>query len=98
MMKHSSNPIKTSSISTRFMTFDFIDYVLDFYGSGGIYDMGATREQVKEATQKHIETANFPFDGDTIDREAVRDILIKEYGLIFPKSNGTKKNTHIQVS
>jgi hypothetical protein len=80
------------------MTFDFIDYVLDFYGSGGIYDMGATREQVKEATQKHIETANFPFDGDTIDREAVRDILIKEYGLIFPKSNGTKKNTHIQVS
>jgi hypothetical protein len=28
----------------------------------------------------------------------VRDILIKEYGLIFPNSNGKKKNTHIQVS
>lgn len=64
---------------------DFIDYALDFYDSGGIYDMGATREQVEEATQKHIETTEFPFDGDSIDREAVRDILIDEYGLIFSK-------------
>ena len=63
---------------------EFYDYVLDFYGPGGIYDMNATLDQVMEATEKHIQTSKFPFDGDTIDRECVREIMINDYGLKWP--------------
>jgi len=62
----------------------FTDYVLSFYGQGGIYDIEATREEVERAT--HIRKTDpkykaVPFDGDTVDREWVRDIIImnREY-------------------
>ena len=68
---------------------EFVDYVLDFYGNGGIYDMGAKREDVVFAIGKLMEKrANDPeaigFEGDSVDREHVRDIMIEECGLIFP--------------
>jgi hypothetical protein len=57
----------------------FIDYVLAFYGKGGIYDFGASREMVLEATIKRIEMHPLtPFVGDSLDREWVRDIMIEE--------------------
>lgn len=63
---------------------DFVYYVSNFYGSGGIYDMNATDEQIFEATQKYLKSGA-DFCGDSIDRENVRDILIRDYGLIFPR-------------
>ena len=58
---------------------DFIDYVLGFYGKGGIYDFGASREMVLDATIKRIErNPHIPFEGDSLDREWVRDIMIEE--------------------
>jgi hypothetical protein len=60
---------------------EFIDYVLGFYGSGGVYDMGATRDDVAVAVGMRMARAKHsqvPFEGDSLDREAVRSILIRE--------------------
>lgn len=59
---------------------EFIDYVLSFYGPGEIYDMGATREDVLEALVTRLLSKRYssvPFDGDSIDREMIRDIMIE---------------------
>jgi hypothetical protein len=61
----------------------FFYYVMSFYGAGGIYDMGATSSMVQEATQTYIEDGG-DFCGDSIDRELVRDIMIRDYGLTMP--------------
>ena len=65
----------------------WIEYVLDFYGKGGIYDMGATKEQVIDATNALIKQIGNKFEADSIDRERVRDIMIERYDLTFPKNN-----------
>tara|TARA_Y100000310_G_scaffold340939_1_gene438430 strand:+ start:3186 stop:3836 length:651 start_codon:yes stop_codon:yes gene_type:complete len=70
----------------------FADYVLRFYGTGGIYQLGetgATREQVIEAINEYLQSdegLNHFGDGDSIDRERVRDILINKFNLTFPES------------
>ena len=62
----------------------FIQYVYNFYGPGGIFDMGATVEQIKDATIKYITTDPDSWGGgDTTDREEVREILAKDYGLHY---------------
>jgi hypothetical protein len=65
----------------------FIDYVLDFYGKGGIYDMKVTAEDVKKATGIYLQKyPNKWGGGDSSDREFVREILINEMGFVFPES------------
>ena len=70
---------------------DFCAYVEDFYGVGGVYDMGATPAHIIEATQKYIDQVgtnpedSFSFAGDSLDREKVRDIMIEDFGLKFPE-------------
>ena len=67
---------------------DFIDYVLGFYGKDGVFDMGATREQVTHAALLRLdpegEYKSIPFGFDSTDREIIRDILIDTYSLVFP--------------
>ena len=56
----------------------FTHYCLSFYGTGGIYDMNATAEEIQEATAARLE--RFPqleFCGDTVDREKVRDLMLE---------------------
>ena len=70
---------------------DFINYVLGFYGKDGVYDMGATREQVTHATLLRLDPEDSRFNSiefgfDTTDREIIRDILIDTYSLVFPES------------
>ena len=69
------------------MLTDFFDYCLSFYGSGGLYDMGATRDQVERATAYMLKCSSPDscFCGDSFDREQVRDVLIQQFGLVFPK-------------
>jgi glutamate synthase domain-containing protein 1 len=59
----------------------FYNYCLDFYGVGGIYDMGATKDEIVNATTLRLlsltERTKVPFDGDTVDRELVRDIMLE---------------------
>ncbi len=62
---------------------EFIDYVLSFYGEGGLYDFGASEVDVLVALAERITAAGegLPFEGDSIDRELVRDIMLKNRGL-----------------
>ena len=66
---------------------EFIDYVFSFYGQGGLYPLNVTKEQIALATLKYLDDCNDPFaehqmtwgDGDSLDRERVRDELIDMY-------------------
>jgi len=63
----------------------FAEYCLGFYGRGGIYDMGASLKEIMAATRKRLaDKTAIEFHGDTFDREMVRDILIADFGKVFP--------------
>jgi len=59
---------------------DFVDYVLSFYGHGtqAIYKYGFTVDEVLNGLIKrfHYRPA-IDFDGDTVDRELVRDMVLE---------------------
>ena len=69
---------------------EFINYCLDFYGVGGLYDQGRTKEQIAYATTVYLDACayyeenNMPNmtwgGGDSLDRERVRDIMNNYYG------------------
>ena len=61
---------------------EFINYVRSFYGPGGIYDMKATDAMIIDATMHYITEGGYKFCGDSFDREHVRDIMIKRFGLV----------------
>lgn len=65
---------------------DFINYCHSFYGSGGIYDMGATYKQILDATEVMAERRGMNVEFDSEDREDIRDILCDEMGLVFPEA------------
>lgn len=55
---------------------EFVEYMLDFYGPNGIYDIAMTEEEVREALPiRLLERADLAFDGDTIDREICEHII-----------------------
>ncbi len=61
----------------------FYAYVMSFYGPDGIYNMGCTLGMVRKATRKYLSLPTTRFDGDSFDRENVRDIMMNDYGLEF---------------
>ena len=60
----------------------FLRYVAEFYGPKGIYDMNAKEKQIREATNQLINSGQ-DVAFDSIDREKVRDILIKKFNLAW---------------
>ena len=58
----------------------FTQYLLDYYGPDGLYDFGLTREDAIRATNiyKGALKTGVNFEGDSVDREAVRDILLDD--------------------
>ena len=55
---------------------DFVQYCLEFYGYGGIYDYGFSFEEVCQGLIKRFEyRPSLDFDGDTVDREYVREMV-----------------------
>lgn len=65
---------------------EFVDYVELFYGfdGHGVYDLGfkVTREHIWSATSEHLmrlTASRDTFEGDTVDREMVRDIMIRQH-------------------
>ena len=56
-------------------TQDFYDYVLSFYGKDGIYEFNAPHNVIYVACCLVAQRQDIPFDGDTADREAVRETL-----------------------
>jgi len=61
---------------------EFVDYVFGFYGPKGIYTdffkTPVTKAEIKAATK--IRQATGQFEGDSFDREAVRDIMLAARG------------------
>ena len=62
---------------------NFVAYVDSFYNEKtGIYPIkGMTNSMVIEAVQKHIGIVGQDFWGDSVDREWVRDIILKDNDL-----------------
>ena len=61
---------------------EFVNYVHGFYGNGGIYGEeffppnGATPAEIVLAVKiRQLMSIDLPFDGDSMDREIVRDIM-----------------------
>jgi hypothetical protein len=63
---------------------DFYLYVRSFYGSRGLYPMGATLPDIAKATDIYLSRSKTKFEGDSFDREEVRDILIALFGYKWP--------------
>jgi len=63
----------------------FVEYCFSFYGKNGIYDMGATMEQLYFATGVYIgRIGHDEFEGDSLDRERVSYILTECFDLVHP--------------
>ncbi len=60
---------------------EFVDYVMSFYGDcpDAIYDYCFTKDEVIDALAIRLTDDKYDyldFDGDSIDREVVRDIVL----------------------
>ena len=65
---------------------NFQEYVFSFYGEGGIDDIGATKEQIYQATLKVFEYCLDSGESDiqgpfTSDLNLIKEILINEFKL-----------------
>ena len=65
---------------------EFKEYVYSFYGSGGIEDIGASKEQIEKATLKVIEYSLESGESDihgafSSDLKLIKEILIRDFGL-----------------
>ena len=63
---------------------DFVQYVLDFYGKDGIHCMNATVQQVTDAVETYKKICELncsDFAADSVDRENIRDLMIRKFGL-----------------
>lgn len=60
-------------------TAEFSTYMLNFYGKGGLYDMNMTADEVLQGTVQYIQSGR-EFEGDSVDREAIRDIILANRG------------------
>ena len=77
-----------SSTSLNDSLVEFTDYVYSFYGApDAIYPMGATKADILGAIYDYLNAIrvvnndHFTWgDGDSLDRERVRDILVIKYG------------------
>ena len=78
-----------SSTQLNDMLTEFVNYVYSFYGDkkDALYPMGVTKADILGATYDYLHAVNqvnderFTWgDGDSLDRERVRDILVIKYG------------------
>jgi len=60
----------------------FVAYCMGFYGKDGIYPIkGIKPEMIRDAVGELALTDHNFGGGDTMDREKVRDVILKELGL-----------------
>lgn len=82
------NGLGQSSTELNDMLTQFTEYVYSFYGApDALYPMGVTKTDIIGATYDYLHAINtinnerFTWgDGDSLDRERVRDILVIKYG------------------
>ena len=76
--------INSSSLDENMKNFQ--EYVFSFYGEGGIEDIGASKEQIYQATLKVFEYSLESGESDiqgpfSSDLNLIKEILIKEFQL-----------------
>ena len=76
--------INSSSLDENMKNFQ--EYVFSFYGEGGIEDIGASKEQIYQATLKVFEYCIGSGESDiqgpnTSDLTLIKDILVNEFKL-----------------
>ena len=69
----------------------FYLYVRSFYGTQGLYPMGANLADIIKSTDIYLSRINTRFEGDSFDREEVRDILIASFGYIWPDADSAEQ-------
>ena len=95
----------TTNTDLNDMLIDFTDYVNEFYGNSDdvLYPMNhektgkrVTKTDITSATYDYIHLVNtlkndrFTWgDGDSLDRERVRDILVENYGYDSSMNGGS---------
>ena len=65
---------------------EFYNYVFSFYNEiDGIYPIkGLTKKMIVSATDKYLTSKNCSWgDGDSVDRERVRDIILADNNIIW---------------
>ena len=65
---------------------EFYNYVFSFYNDkDGIYPIsGLTKDMIVSATDKYITSKNCSWgDGDSVDRERVRDIILADNNILW---------------
>lgn len=69
---------------------EFVDYVMSFYGEGGVYDLHAAdkipqsldRSDVADVCKHYMTVKGSEFEGDTVDREQVLPLIINLVGAV----------------
>lgn len=60
---------------------EFVEYCLDFYGPNGLYDYNMTEAEILFGLSALLLTRpEVEFEGDSRDRENVRDIVLEMRG------------------
>jgi len=66
----------------------FTEYMMAFYGPEGVYPMGFNEVQVNIATaiyKMRLESRGAEFCEDSVDREAVRDLILEAREVVLPE-------------
>ena len=62
---------------------EFYNYCCGYYCDGGIFDMGATPEQIRDAIWIYLSDPVRPFEGDSMDRESISAVMQSRFGLDY---------------
>lgn len=69
-------------MTNKTKTKEFIDYCMQFYGKNGLYPIkGITAKMIKDAICELALTGHPFCNGDSRDREEVRNVITKQLGL-----------------
>ncbi len=92
-----TNPYVRREVPNPKQVFEFLEYCESFYliGYTGEHDAiypFAHKDEIVEAVMAHITDPNplFPFDGDSADREAVRDRICTYRAVVGAESDFDK--------
>ena len=66
----------TNEFADRVADTEFINYCYLFYGPGGVYDIKATKKELKAAAEILQYVPGWNFVGDSTDREHAKELVL----------------------
>jgi DNA-binding CsgD family transcriptional regulator len=81
---------------------EFVDYCMSFYGPGQIYSeyfkTPVTRDRVQAAMVELLQVEAREFAGDSVDREAVRDIMLRSEAAEAPTKDAREQREKLAIA